>query len=73
MNKKTNKIMVIVSLIGLLVLTGCTSNQTGGQFKKESESSGSLKDLEKKEIAMELVSSAENSSLDWKAQSRYIE
>ncbi|MEU7942700.1 chitosanase [Microbispora bryophytorum] len=28
---------------------------------------------EKKEIAMELVSSAENSSLDWKAQYKYIE
>ncbi|MEU7912426.1 chitosanase [Microbispora bryophytorum] len=28
---------------------------------------------EKKEIAMELVSSAENSSLDWKAQYEYIE
>ncbi len=38
MNKKTNKIMVMVSLMGLLILTGCTSNQTGGQLKKESES-----------------------------------
>src|SRR5215475_8699995 len=28
---------------------------------------------DKKEIAMELVSSAENSSLDWKAQYRYIQ
>ncbi len=37
---------------------------------------GSHKDLSdpvKKEIAMELVSSAENSSLNWKAQYRYIE
>lgn len=73
MNKKTNKIMGIVSLIGLLILTGCTSNQTGSQLKKGSESSGSLKDSEKKEIAMGLVSSAENSSLDWKAQYSYIE
>ncbi|WP_329141367.1 chitosanase [Streptomyces sp. NBC_01476] len=32
-----------------------------------------LTDPRKKEIAMELVSSAENSSLDWKAQYRYIE
>ncbi|MEV4300449.1 chitosanase [Microbispora rosea] len=32
-----------------------------------------LTDPEKKEIAMELVSSAENSSLDWKAQYEYIE
>jgi chitosanase len=32
-----------------------------------------LADPPKKEIAMELVSSAENSSLDWKAQYKYIE
>ncbi|MBX6386324.1 MAG: chitosanase [Microbispora sp.] len=32
-----------------------------------------LTDPEKKEIAMELVSSAENSSLDWKAQYKYIQ
>ena len=32
-----------------------------------------LADPHKKEIAMELVSSAENSSLDWKAQYTYIE
>ncbi|WP_405649553.1 chitosanase [Streptomyces sp. NBC_00019] len=32
-----------------------------------------LDDPEKKELAMRLVSSAENSSLDWKAQYRYIE
>jgi chitosanase len=32
-----------------------------------------LDDPQKKEMAMELVSSAENSSLDWKAQYKYIE
>ncbi|MEU3356489.1 chitosanase, partial [Streptomyces sp. NPDC037389] len=32
-----------------------------------------LDDPAKKEIAMQLVSSAENSTLDWKAQYRYIE
>jgi chitosanase len=36
-------------------------------------SGGNLNDPHKKEIAMELVSSAENSSLDWKAQYSYIE
>lgn len=36
-------------------------------------SSADLFDAAKKEIAMELVSSAENSSLDWKAQYTYIE
>src|SRR3954470_9467422 len=32
-----------------------------------------LNDPSKKEIAMQLVSAAENSSLDWKAQYAYIE
>ncbi|MFB7665378.1 chitosanase [Kitasatospora sp. NPDC056138] len=32
-----------------------------------------LEDAHKKDIAMQLVSSAENSSLDWKAQYKYIE
>jgi len=36
-------------------------------------SGGDLASPEKKEIAMELVSSAENSSLNWKAQYKYIE
>ncbi|PKV90195.1 chitosanase [Amycolatopsis echigonensis] len=36
-------------------------------------SGGDLASPEKKEIAMELVSSAENSSLDWKKQYSYIE
>jgi chitosanase len=36
-------------------------------------SGGDLASPEKKEIAMEIVSSAENSSLDWKAQYKYIE
>ncbi|MGE9696021.1 chitosanase [Streptomyces sp. CH6] len=37
------------------------------------EAATGLDDPAKKEIAMQLVSSAENSSLDWKAQYRYIE
>ncbi len=36
-------------------------------------SGGDLASPEKKEIAMKIVSSAENSSLDWKAQYKYIE
>jgi chitosanase len=36
-------------------------------------SGGDLASEAKKEIAMQLVSSAENSSLDWKAQYKYIE
>jgi chitosanase len=37
------------------------------------QAQGDLNDPAKKEIAMELVSSAENSSLNWKAQYSYIE
>ena len=37
------------------------------------DASTGLDDPQKKEMAMELVSSAENSSLDWKAQYKYIE
>src|SRR5208282_3424489 len=40
---------------------------------QDSSAGAGLKDPAKKEIAMELVSSAENSSLDWKAQYGYIE
>lgn len=39
----------------------------------EAADSTGLDDPDKKDLAMRLVSSAENSSLDWKAQYRYIE
>jgi chitosanase len=48
--------------------TGGTGGSTGG-----TGSSVTLFDASKKEMAMELVSSAENSSLDWKAQYKYLE
>ncbi|MGR4881136.1 chitosanase [Streptomyces sp. LARHCF249] len=41
--------------------------------KTEAAAAVGLDDPAKKEIAMKLVSSAENSSLDWKAQYKYIE
>ncbi|MEU6540923.1 chitosanase [Streptomyces sp. NPDC047000] len=41
--------------------------------QRASAAAPGLDDPAKKEIAMRLVSSAENSSLDWKAQYRYIE
>ncbi|MCX4612909.1 MULTISPECIES: chitosanase [Streptomyces] len=41
--------------------------------QSQAAASGGLDDPAKKEIAMKLVSSAENSSLDWKAQYKYIE
>ncbi|WP_373304510.1 chitosanase [Streptomyces anandii] len=45
----------------------------GSATPPPSNSGKDLDDPAKKEIAMELVSSAENSSLDWKAQYTYIE
>ncbi|WP_405387524.1 MULTISPECIES: chitosanase [unclassified Streptomyces] len=50
----------------VLVLTSCSGSATGAPEK-------GLDDPAKKDIAMRLVSSAENSSLDWKAQYGYIE
>ncbi|WP_327112994.1 chitosanase [Streptomyces sp. NBC_01341] len=49
-----------------LVLTGCSASGPGSSEK-------GLDDPAKKDIAMRLVSSAENSTLDWKGQYGYIE
>ncbi|MBO0515055.1 chitosanase [Streptomyces beijiangensis] len=45
----------------------------GAQQSQQVAAATGLDDPAKKEIAMKLVSSAENSSLDWKAQYKYIE
>jgi chitosanase len=50
-----------------------TSGTGAVQFGQVTSGSANLDDPVKKEIAMELVSSAENSSLNWKAQYKYIE
>jgi chitosanase len=57
-------ILAISLAMGLVVSTSIAQNTTAPT---------GLKDPAKKEIAMELVSAAENSSLDWKAQYGYIE
>ena len=54
------------SLLAVAVLTGCSGS--GGPAPETG-----LDDPAKKQLAMQLVSSAENSSLDWKAQYTYIE
>jgi chitosanase len=53
-----------------LVMTYAASAATAGQVKAAAVD---LTDPHKKDIAMQLVSSAENSSLDWRAQYKYIE
>ncbi|WP_240802371.1 chitosanase [Streptomyces sp. A0642] len=52
------------------MLSGCAG--AGGSAGKGGPGAG-LDDPAKKDIAMQLVSSAENSTLDWKAQYDYIE
>ncbi|MEU0127773.1 MULTISPECIES: chitosanase [unclassified Streptomyces] len=57
---------LLLAAAAALVLTGCSASGHGSPEK-------GLDDPAKKDIAMRLVSSAENSSLDWKAQYGYIE
>lgn len=78
--------LVVTVLASILAVSGCgavnssaTGSTTSAATPTASKMSASpapstgLDDPQKKEIAMELVSSAENSSLDWKAQYAYIE
>ncbi|WP_327233711.1 chitosanase [Streptomyces sp. NBC_01317] len=58
------RLLSVLAVVALVLCTAC-GPATGA--------SAGLDDPAKKEIAMELVSSAENSSLDWKAQYGYIE
>ena len=60
----------VAALAVVLLLSGCA---TAAPPPVEVPPVASLADPEKKEIAMQLVSSAENSSLDWEAQYAYIE
>lgn len=74
MKAELKKKLMGSSIVVLLVTVGGCA-----QYIKEEKKAGatqthvSLKDADKKEIAMELVSSAENSSLKWRDQYAYIE
>ncbi|MEV4683122.1 chitosanase [Streptomyces kurssanovii] len=57
--------MLFAFLIAVGACTACTGDGSGG--------GAGLEDPAKKDIAMRIVSSAENSTLDWKAQYEYIE
>ncbi|MGP3632570.1 chitosanase [Streptomyces sp. 24-1644] len=57
---------VTTAVVAAVVLTGCSG--PGGSAPETD-----LDDPAKKQLAMQLVSSAENSSLDWKGQYKYIE
>ncbi|MEV1024738.1 chitosanase [Streptomyces sp. NPDC050264] len=63
----------LLTFLGAAVVTApLLTTQLAGAAPGAAAASG-LDDPAKKEIAMKLVSSAENSSLDWKAQYGYIE
>ncbi|WP_275562474.1 chitosanase [Streptomyces sp. 5-6(2022)] len=75
---------VAVAVPAALVFTGVGVGQASDHLPSSSDArhthsahkaaaASSLDDPAKKEIAMKLVSSAENSSLDWRAQFKYIE
>ena len=64
MNHALRTVLSVGALIAVCATTAPSAIAAGG---------GDLNDPAKKEIAMELVSSAENSSLDWKAQYSYVE
>jgi len=76
--------LVALSVAAALTCAACTSSPPDGPSPSSSASAtapagsedptaAGLDDPAHKEMAMELVSSAENSSLDWKAQYAYIE
>lgn len=71
----------VVGLIGAALIAGPlvvtqaagAAPATGPASTAATQAAPGLGDPAKKEIAMKLVASAENSSLDWKAQYKYIE
>ncbi|EST19584.1 chitosanase [Streptomyces roseochromogenus] len=64
----------VVAVLGAAVASGALlGTQRALAAPAAPTAASGLDDPAKKEIAMELVSSAENSSLDWKAQYKYIE
>lgn len=58
-------------VLGVAVLSGCSGAGPDSTYDKAS--AAGLEDPAKKDIAMQLVSSAENSTLDWKSQYEYIQ
>ena len=80
MSKKLRPVLIgalgAASVAALVITTPVLSSAAPAPPAANSASvlaTGDLSVAAKKEIAMKLVSSAENSSLDWKAQYKYIE
>ncbi|MCQ8189860.1 chitosanase [Streptomyces rugosispiralis] len=84
MQRRIGLAAVAVTVPAALVFTGVGVGQASDHLPSSSDArhthsalkvaaASNLDDPAKKEIAMKLVSSAENSSLDWRAQFKYIE
>ena len=78
MSKKLRPVLIgtlgAASVAALVITTPASSSAAPAPVAGVSVlAAGDLSAPAKKEIAMKLVSSAENSSLDWKAQYKYIE
>jgi len=65
-------IFAALTMTGMAAI-GCTAEHETPQSVSSPVLAGDLEEPHKKDIAMQLVSSAENSSLDWRAQYKYIE
>ncbi|MFF8264154.1 chitosanase, partial [Streptomyces virginiae] len=69
------KTLAIGALLGSVLLAApvaAHATAAPAPTARSAAAAGGLDDPAKKEIAMKIVSSAENSSLDWKAQYKYI-
>lgn len=73
MSKKLRPVLLGVLAATLVITTPAAASAAPAPLAAATQAAGDLSAPDKKEIAMELVSSAENSSLDWRAQYRYIE
>ncbi|WP_142214949.1 chitosanase [Streptomyces sp. SLBN-118] len=65
--------LLALTLMPVLTLAACAGSDDHRPGAPGAAAQVGLEDPAKKDIAMQLVSSAENSSLDWKAQYKYIE
>jgi chitosanase len=65
-------ILALLLVSALAAVTGCSSHASHPNHRPIVHH-GSLAEPSKKELAMELVSSAENSTLDWSRQYKYLE
>lgn len=73
LGRRTLLAATALTAAGALTFTGVQAMAATSTTAVTAATGVNLTDAHKKEIAMELVSSAENSSLNWKAQYKYIE